>query len=127
MAEVIERQAVEQDQIGDQIETTRTATIANDDHRRSLNKGIQLVYYIAGIIEALLAIRFVLQLLGASPASQFVDFIYRLTEPLVAPFYGVFQTTIHYGIATLELEALLAMAIYALIAWGIANLIRLAK
>jgi uncharacterized protein YggT (Ycf19 family) len=127
MAEVVERQTLEQDQIGDQIETTRTATVENADRRRSLNKGIQLVYYIAGIIEALLAIRFVLQLLGASPASQFVNFIYRLTEPLVSPFYGVFQTTIHYGIARLEPETLVAMVIYSLIAWGIANLIRLAK
>ena len=127
MTEVVERQTLEQDQIGDQIETTRTAAMENADRRRGINKGIQLVYYIAGIIEALLAISFILQLLGASPASQFVDFIYRLTEPLVAPFYGVFQTSIHYGMARFELEALLAMLIYALVAWGIANLIRLAK
>ncbi len=127
MDQVVERQTVEQDQIGDQIETTRSTTVEDPIHRRSINKGIQVVYYLAGILEVLLALRFVLQLLGASPASSFTNFIYQLTEPLVAPFYGVFQTTLNYGTARFDLETLLAMVIYALIAWGIANLIRLAK
>jgi uncharacterized protein YggT (Ycf19 family) len=127
MAAVVERQTLEQDQVGDQIETVRTTAVEDPTARRSLNKGIQVVWFLAGIVEVLLAIRFVLQLLGASPASSFVDFLYRITEPLVAPFYGVFQTTLHYGTARLDLETVLAMFIYAIIAWGIASLIRLAK
>ena len=86
----------------------------------------KVVYFIVGVIVALLGIRFVLQLLGASEASGFVNFIYRLTEPLVAPFYGIFQTTVAYGAARLELESVVAMVIYTLIGWGIASLIRLA-
>ena len=127
MPQVTEQQTVEQDQVGDTVQTTHSTTLEDAGTRHTLNKGIQVVWYIAGIIEALLAIRLVLQFLGASPASQFVDFIYRLTEPLVAPFYGIFQTTYEYGTSRLDLETLVAMAIYALIAWGIANLLRLGK
>lgn len=126
MAETIQRETYETDQVGDQTEVTRTTTTAPTASTRPANKLIQLVYFIVGVIVALLGIRFVLQLLGASEASGFVNFIYRLTEPLVAPFYGIFQTTVAYGAARLELESVVAMVIYTLIGWGIASLIRLA-
>ncbi len=126
MAETIQRETYETDQVGDQTEVMRTTTTEPVASTRPANKLIQLVYFIIGVLVALLGIRFILQLLGASEASAFVRFIYSLTEPLVAPFYGVFQTTIAYGTARLELETLVAMIVYLLIGWGVASLIRLA-
>ena len=129
MAETIQRETYETDQVGDQTEVVRTTTtdqVADPvTTTRPANKLIQLVYFIVGVIVALLGIRFVLQLLGASEASGFVNLIYRLTEPLVAPFYGIFQTTVAYGAARLELESLVAMIVYLLIGWGLASLVRL--
>jgi hypothetical protein len=84
---------------------------------------IQAVWWIVGFVEVLIAIRFVLKLFGANPA-PFVRFMYDLTWPFVAPFHGIFNTA-QEGKSILEPESLVAMAIYALIGWGIVSLIRL--
>jgi len=84
---------------------------------------IQTVWWIVGFVEVLIAIRFVLKLFGANPA-PFVRFMYDLTWPFVAPFHGIFNTA-QEGRSILEPESLVAMAIYALIGWGIVSLIRL--
>jgi hypothetical protein len=76
-----------------------------------------------GFLDVLIAIRFVLKLFGANPA-PFVRFMYDLTWPLVAPFHGIFNSD-QVGRSVLESESLVAMAIYALIGWGIVSLIRL--
>lgn len=128
MAEVTERTVVDDQVVDEQPQVVRTTTTeTTDPQTRATSKAVQFVYYVLGILLAVLGLRFILQLLGASRASGFVDFIYSITEPFVAPFYGVFQTTINYGTARLELETLLAMLVYSLIAWGIANLFRLAR
>ena len=127
MAEIIEKKVVErtsdEPQSDEIIQTSTTNTEAN----YAVSKIVQIVYYITGLIIAILGIRFVLQLLGASRGSTFVDLIYSITEPLVAPFYGIFQNAISYGNARLELESLFAMIVYLLVGWAIANLFRLIR
>lgn len=86
-----------------------------------------IVYWIGGIIEALLGIRIVLSLLGANQGNPFAQFIYSITYPFVAPFYGLFSTTFQYGVSRVELEALTAMVVVALITWAIAGLIRIIR
>lgn len=85
----------------------------------------RVVWYIVGIILALLALRVVLLLLGANRDSAFVDFVYSLSGIFAAPFYGIFSYEPSYGISTLELSSLVAMAIYALVGWGVAKLFTL--
>ena len=76
------------------------------------------------LIDTLILIRFILKLLGASMAAGFVQFMYSITDGLVAPFHGIFNTTAA-GRSVLEPESLVAIAIYTLIGWGIVSLIRL--
>ncbi len=89
-----------------------------------------IVWYIVGFIEILLAFRFVLKLLGANPASGFVDFIYNVTGVLTAPFDSIFGVT---KVATQDVRSvfepsiLVAAAVYVLIGWGIVKLINLNK
>jgi hypothetical protein len=80
----------------------------------------QIVWFILGSIEALLAIRFLLKLLGAASA-PFTNFMYGITSLLVAPFATVFRTSTAAG-STFEWTTILAGAIYALIAYGIIHL-----
>ena len=87
------------------------------------SRATQAVWWIVGFIDVLIAIRFVLKLFGANPA-PFVRFMYDVTWPLVAPFHGIFNTT-QEGRSILEPESLVAIAIYALIGWGLVSLIRL--
>ena len=85
-----------------------------------------IVWYILGVIEVLLSFRFVLKLLGANPQNGFVDFIYSVSGILTAPFdniFGVASTKSGEIQSVFEPSILVAMAVYALIAWGIVKLI----
>jgi hypothetical protein len=80
---------------------------------------------VVGVIDVLIAGRFLLKLLGASTQSGFVGFIYGVTAPLVGPFHGIFANS---GAANnvFEPAALVAIAVFALIGWGVVVLIRIA-
>jgi uncharacterized protein YggT (Ycf19 family) len=83
----------------------------------------QAVWFVAGVVDALVIIRFALKLLGASNQSSFVRFMYDITQGLVAPFHGIFNTTISGG-NVFEPESMVAIAIYSLVGWGLASLVR---
>ena len=100
--------------------TSRTAVYREGGYN---SRAIQAVWWIVVFLDVLIAIRFVLKLLGANPA-PFVRFMYDLTWPLVVWFHGIFNPA-QEGRSILEPESLVAMAIYALIGWGIVSLIRL--
>lgn len=87
----------------------------------------RVVWYIAGFIIALLVLRIVLLLLGANESNQFVSFIYSLSSLFAAPFFGIFSYQPSYGISTLEVSSIVAIAIYALVAWGLAKLVTLTR
>ena len=78
-----------------------------------VQKGIYLLF---GILEGLLAIRFVLPLLGANPDAGFAQFIDKITRPFLAPFVGLFGTARFEG-SVFEVNPLVAILVYALIAW----------
>lgn len=87
-----------------------------------------LIYFIIGVLEIVLAFRFVFKLLGANPASGFVDFIYNLSTIFIAPFMGIFNTSLAKGdvvTSVFEPASLVALIVYGLVAWGIVTLIRL--
>jgi hypothetical protein len=86
----------------------------------------RIVWFIVGIINVLIAIRFALLLLGANQSAGFVDFIYGITSVLVAPFVGIFGQP-SYGEFVFDWSSLLAIAVYSLIAWGIVKLLTLSR
>ncbi|MDO8686369.1 MAG: YggT family protein [Clostridiales bacterium] len=93
-------------------------------------KARKIVYYISAILETLLAFRLVLKLLGANPQSIFVSIIYSVTKVFLFPFVGIFRSAVTEGIETqsvLEPSTIIAMIVYALVAWGIVRLIEINK
>ena len=85
-----------------------------------------LIYFVLGLIEILLAFRLVFKLTGANPISGFVSFIYALTQIFIMPFEGIFRRAYAPGVETtsvLEPSTLVAMAVYAVLAWGITQLV----
>jgi uncharacterized protein YggT (Ycf19 family) len=82
----------------------------------------QFVYWVFGLIEGLILIRLVLKALGANPSAGFSQFIYSVTAPLIQPFVGLF-TNPSYDNSVLELSAIVALIVYALLAWLIARLV----
>ena len=93
-------------------------------------KARKIVYYILGVLEVLFAFRLVFKLLGANPQSPFVSFIYTLSQAFLAPFSGIFRSAVTKGIETqsiLEPTTIIAMIVYAVVAWGIVKLIEISK
>lgn len=80
------------------------------------------VWYIFYAVEALLAFRVILKLLAANPAAAFTQFIYNFSGLFVSPFRYVFKSP-SAGSSTLELNVVLAMIVYYVLAWGIVKLI----
>lgn len=66
------------------------------------------------VLETLLAIRFLLKLLGASAQQSLVSAIYTVTGPLVAPFQGIFAQP--EGTSSVEIASLLAIVCFVLLA-----------
>src|ERR1700737_1432237 len=82
------------------------------------------VGFIVGAIDILIAARFLGKLFGASSHSAFVNFIYQVSSPLVAPFTGIFGDT-GSKTNTFETASLVALVVYAVLGWGVVVLIRI--
>ncbi|MEM1238295.1 MAG: YggT family protein [Cyanobacteria bacterium P01_H01_bin.26] len=89
----------------------------------TLRKIVNFIYYLAGALEILLLLRFILRLTGANPENLFARFIYGLSNIFVAPFATLFQTPVLDPSRTFDLSALIAIAVYALLAWLVARLV----
>jgi hypothetical protein len=63
----------------------------------------------------------VLKALGANPSAGFAQFIYGITNVLVAPFVGLFGSPQAQG-SVLELNSIIALVVYALVAWLLGRL-----
>jgi len=86
----------------------------------------RVVFYILGVLEVLLVFRLVFKLLGANPNSGFASFIYSISQVFLVPFTTIFRSAATEGIETkaiLEPGTIIAMIVYALIAWGIVKLL----
>lgn len=86
----------------------------------------RIIQFIFGVIIAFLAMRFILLLLGANTGAPFVSFVYNVSDVFMAPFATVFGTPQVNG-AVFEWSALVAIAVYALVSWGLVALIAAAS
>ncbi len=71
---------------------------------------------VIGLIEFLLALRIVLELLGANASAPFVAWVYAVTGSLMGPFVGAFPNLMLGGFV-LDIAAIFAMIGYAIIVW----------
>jgi len=113
------------DPTGNQVER-REATYVDENLRRAniRSRITNITYFILGVLEIILLLRLLLRLLGANEVSGFVAFIYSLSHIFVAPFNGIFNDQA-LGRSVFETSTLIAMIVYALLAWGIVSLGRL--
>jgi YggT family protein len=106
----------------------KTRQVSTDSSADAKTTAQNIIYYILGFILVLLAIRFVLKLLGANTASGFVDFIYGVSGIFTAPFDNIFGVTTAAAGETrsvFEPSIIVAALVYVLIAWGAARLLTL--
>lgn len=94
--------------------------------KKAIFRAYQAVWYFLGVIEVLLAFRILLKLFGANSFSGFVNFIYMFSNPFALPFAGIFGTTTSMS-SVFEWSTMIAMAVYAVIAYGIVALFQMVK
>ena len=105
------------------VSETRTTQREPERERRIFTfKATQLVWLLFGILEALIALRIGLKLIGANPASPVAVFIYGFTDLFLWPFTGLTGTPAA-GSMVLEITSVIAMVVYALIAWALERII----
>lgn len=80
------------------------------------------VWFVVGMLEVAIGLRIAFKLLEANETSGFVSFVYGVTEPFVRPFQGIFNDPSSEG-AVLDTAALMAMVIWALVAWAAVRMI----
>ena len=126
MTEQIQKEVID-DGVNVQQRTRVTSTEENEGTADATHTATNVVWYVAGVLLVLLAFRFVFMLLGANQANEFANFVYTISYPFAAPFFGLFGYTINYGVSQLELSTLVAMAVYALVAFGITQLVNIRR
>ncbi|MDR3576021.1 MAG: hypothetical protein P4L50_19320 [Anaerolineaceae bacterium] len=94
------------------------------ERRMEIFQIYRILWSLLVFLEILLAFRFILRLIGANPGSGFAVLMYGITGLFVWPFFGLIATPTIGGSA-IELTTLIAMAVYAMVFWGFAYVIRL--
>ena len=75
-----------------------------------------VTYFVLAVLEIILLLYLFFGLFGANKGNGFIAFLYSLSHVFVAPFNGIFPNG---GFAV---STIIAMIVYALIAWGIVSL-----
>jgi hypothetical protein len=111
---------------GDQVLRSEHVSVPSAAARRGggVTRAKQIIYFIFGVINVLLVMRFVLLLLGANEVSSFVNLIYGLSGAFVLPFRGIFAEP-DLGASVIEWAALVGIVVYSLVAYGLARIVEL--
>lgn len=98
--------------------------------KKTLFHAYQIIWYIFGFIEIVLAFRFILKLLGANPDAGFTKFVYGVSMPFAGPFQNIFRASANRGVETtsfFEWSTLVAAIVYVVITWGVIKIFKLGK
>lgn len=109
------------------VESTIKQEVIPTGRIRPLYRSTQIIWYILGVIEVVLALRFVLKLLGANAGAGFTSFMYGVSWFFASPFLYVFRASTPTEGSVFEWSTLLAMAVYFLIAWLIVKALVMSK
>ena len=99
---------------GEPASASTTVNVSRTPDRASIWTASRVIALLFTVLEVLLLIRFFLKLLGANAEQGLVSTINTLTDPLVAPFRGVFSQPA--GTPVIEIAALLAILFFILAA-----------
>lgn len=86
---------------------------------------VNSIYWLGGLLEILLGLRFVLRLFGANPQNEFARLINNLSNPFVAPFSTLFISPTSEGGANIfDVNIVIAIIAYALLSYLVVSLVR---
>ena len=85
-------------------------------------KAIQLTWLGLGVLEALIGLRVVFKLIAVNPDNILASLLYGVTNLFLFPFAGLTPTPVSGGMV-LQISLLIAMVVYALLAWAVVKLV----
>ena len=87
---------------------------------------VNSIFWLTGMLEILLLMRFTLRLLGANPQNQFAQLIDNLSAPFIAPFSTLFISPTTNGATNIfDVNIVVAIVAYALLGYLAISLVRL--
>jgi hypothetical protein len=92
------------------------------NHQRHLARVIQFINLLFGALEGMIGLRILLKLIDANPQTVFTRAVYSFTNLFLWPFTGLTSSPSAAGLV-LDIPAIVALFVYALVAWFIARLV----
>src|SRR5436853_1485043 len=102
--------------------TTNVTVSATPAQGASMWTASRVIGLVFSVVEVLLLVRFAFRLFGANVEQGFVSAINAVTEPLVAPFRGIFSQPA--GTSGVEIATLLSIVFFMLVAALIVGIMR---
>ncbi|MBD3280318.1 YggT family protein [Candidatus Dojkabacteria bacterium] len=84
---------------------------------------VMVIDFVFGLAIVGLTVRFLFRLFDANPFSDFVQFVYDSTQPLLDPFRGIFEPDVIEPGSVVEYSSLIAIVFYMFLAWLLAEII----
>ena len=103
-------------------EVRTTEHEAGREQRVATFKVTQLIWLLASLLLAAIALRVVFKLIGVNADNPFASLLYFVTGLFVAPFASLIGAPAAGGMV-LEVSSLIAMIVYLLIAWALAKIV----
>jgi YggT family protein len=86
---------------------------------------LNTIFWLVGVLEILLGIRFLLRLFAANPQNEFARLINNLSAPFIAPFSTLFiSPTFGGGAYIFDVNIAIAIVAYALLASLVVSLVK---
>lgn len=93
---------------------------------RAISYAIEsLIWWVAIILEFFMALRLGLAMFGADGGNLATNLAYSISEPLVSPFFSLFSTSMTVTAPRIELETIVAMVVYYIVAYIIVQLMEI--
>ncbi len=83
-----------------------------------------LIWLLFGALDLLIFVRIILKLIAANPNSGFAQIVYDVSGVFLLPFSNLVASPV-IGTGVFEISSMIAIVIYALVAWIIVRLFRL--
>ncbi len=118
------REQVRVDRSGSSVRRQRVIKDEGAERQNTIARVNQIIWIIFGIVIGLIAFRIVLRLIVANPEATFAQFVYNVTDIFLWPFYGLTATPTTTSGVAFEISSVIAMVVYALVAWVLTLLVR---
>lgn len=92
------------------------------ERRQIANQLVRIIWLLFGVLEATIGLRVFLKLIAANPNNVFAQLVYGFSDLFLWPFAGLTMSPSIRGF-TLEIPAVIAMIVYAVVAWVLTSLI----